>query len=97
VRELLADLLMDAAVHPVPGFDPQRCRRLARVLGKTHVPAQALQAATDTAMQLARIDGPHRWAWTFWAAKTVSTEGWRWWARQLAQQWTADPQRQPAT
>lgn len=88
-RELLADLLHDAARHPVPGFEPQRCRRLARALRTEGAAAPAVQAATATALQLARIDGPHRWAWMFWADKTVSSEFRRWQARHLVESWTA--------
>lgn len=93
-RELLADLLHDAAAHPVAGFDAARCRRLARVLQwPGDYTAGALHAATAAALELARIDGPHRWAWTFWAGKTVSTEARRWWARQLMQQWAGEPEK----
>lgn len=90
VRELLADLLHDAARHPVLGFDAARCRRLARVLRTDDAPARAVQAATAAALELARIDGPHRWAWAYWADKTASTDARRWHARRLVEQWTKE-------
>lgn len=88
-RELLADLLHDAEAYPVHGFEPQRCRRLARALRTEGAEAPAVQAATAAALQLARIDGPHRWAWSFWASKTPATDLQRWQARHLVESWTA--------
>lgn len=96
-RELLADLLHDAAAHPVAGFDAARCLRLARVLRTEGAPAPASRAATAAALQLARIEGPHRWAWSFWAARLVAGDARRWKARHLVQQWATEQEHGPAT
>lgn len=94
-RELLADLLDDAAAHPVAGFDAARCRRLARVLRTQGAAAPASREATAAALELARIEGPHRHAWSFWAARLVAGEARRWRARHLVQQWVRE--LEPAT
>lgn len=96
-RELLADLLRDAAAHPVAGFEPSRCRRLARALRTEGAAAPAVQAATAAALELARIEGPHRWAWSFWAARLVAGDAQRWRARHLVQQWATAQEHGPAT